>query len=78
MKFGPEIIKRRTVVEISWRETERGPIHREEYWFRVLPLAAFEDLVPRIRALLGETEKKAGADWNQQFNTAPVGKRRKL
>ena len=75
-----KIDKARAVVEVYYRESERGPLLKSEYWFCILPWAVYEHMLPKLRRLLTATEKMCPEDWHREFNPWRVpkakGKRR--
>lgn len=77
MRYDAKTVVAFCSVEVCGAPDSRGPIKRVEYWSKVLPWAVYERLVRRLRRELDDVEASLPAGWNAQFNSSPVGKRRK-
>ena len=78
MRYVKEIGARRVMVEITYRKHYLGPLMRDVYWSRVLPVAVYTSMLSKLGRVLDEAEAMAPEIWGAQFNSAPVGKRRKI
>lgn len=67
-----KIIKRRVMVSIEYRESERGPLKRDVYWYRVLPKAVYDRLLSQMGVVLNSAEKMCLPDWDKEFNRDAV------
>lgn len=78
MRYGKGNCQRRVMVEITYREHYLGPLKRDVYWVRVLPVAVYTSMLSKLGRVLDEAEAMCPESWGAQFNSAPVGKRRKI
>jgi len=78
MRYNGKIKVRRTLVQVNFRTTERAPLNLDVCWFHVLSVAVYTKLVMQISRALDEAVRMCPPDWEKQFNSAPVGKRRKM